>query len=365
MAKASKKTAKGKVASAPASAETPVPTTLAAPKLFGEKHVATAEPAGGTQIGWSFYSSFERCRRLWFLRYVLQMYPREVAWELAVGTVYHALMEGISLAEIHTWGEIYIRALPLAQKLHEHRTKKGPPLGTVVSKEQVFEVEGKNDPLAGKYTSKPDRIEQSVDVVKMYASAEPVDVSDGPPAPPITAPRIVREFKTAATLRDTDDVMWRINGEVIGEMVTSGLKEVVVDIISKFEQPSVSQIQVELTPVKERAWRGLVEDAVMEVELRLFKLLRELKERDEKVFLEDSPLVDTAGAFPRRLNECVSYSGRVCDYYKLCWQNETGSARGDYIKKSKPAPWAARLGVGEVLKDVLSYDVRTKVSKTK
>lgn len=313
------------------------------------KNVAVegSSPPSGSPIGWTFYSSWLRCNRLWFLRYVLQMYPRETPWELIVGTVYHALLDGRTEAEIRSWGANYEKALPLAKKLHAERMK-GPKFGKLVSSEETLEV--KEGLLQKRYTSKPDRIEVNEEAPSAFG-AKKAQVED--------APRIVREFKTAATLRDSDDKRWNVDGEVIGELVTSGLDTAVVDIITKFERPIVRQIEVKLTEKKKHAWEQLVANIIDDVRARLGKLLAGLTVGEPApLFLEDMPALDNA--FPRRLTECVSFSGRVCDYYDLCWNEQAATARGNFIKKNSDKPWAKRLLVASLVEDILKSDVRSK-----
>mgnify|MGYP001590786919 FL=1 len=259
---------------------------------------AAPEPfaPGGTSVGWTFWNTILTCWRMWFLRYVEGLHPIHTPRELSLGSAYHGLLEGHSATTIYQANPIEYRpVLDEAQRLFVSRKAPGaPPMSPAIVTEQTLMVPG--IPMS----SKPDRIEETP-----------------------TGKRI-REFKTAATFRETDSQVWAVSGEVIGEMMAAGVDTAIVDIIEK-RKGAVRQIEVNLTPEKVSALVGLVESLRGEVEIR-FRRWSSFVKVDGKI----SPS-NLDRLFPKSLSNCGYQYGRPCPYYERCWSRSAGSHL--YVKK--------------------------------
>ena len=261
-------------------------------------------PPGGSPVGWTLYSTALKCWRMFFLRYMMGLTTPTTPPELLIGSIYHALMDGKDEGEIKSWGSEWVEHFQTGKALYDERTRpERPPLPKVFVSEQTAEMPEGNT-LHGRFTSKPDRIEGKGNQ------------------------RSIREFKTAGTLHDADDLRWAIDGEVIGEMITTGVNDVTVDIITKGEQTRVRQLQVTMTEKKRSAWLGLIEDLVLQIRHRVFEYERNPIEAAEDLH------------FPRSLPSCVSYGGTVCPFYTYCWTE--GASKLLYKKKPNTA-WRERL----------------------
>lgn len=263
---------------------------------------------GGTPIGWSFWTTWDLCKRMGFLKYVEGLHPLVTPEELNLGSAYHGLLEGHSSAVVAAHSPEFAKVIDTALKLHLSRKSAGaPPMPTnVESVEKTLNVPG--IPM----TSKPDRIEVT---------------SDGK--------RRVREFKTAKRFYDTDDAKWNVSGEVIGEMMASGCDTATVDIIQKSDG-KVRQIEVELTEGKKSALTGLVESLRDDLVGRIKAWNR----------LQDGAGITMAAnldrIFPKSLNQCGYQYGSKCPYYERCW-SRSGS---QHLYLKRPAHgWKKYLGV--------------------
>lgn len=277
----------------------------------GAAQAASARRAPGpTEAGWSFYSCALTCWRKWFLQYYEGWQPVLTEQYFVLGAVYHALHEGVPKLEIAAWGEQYRDALPEAEALYAARlSASAPPLP---HDELGREVEC--EAFGGLFTSRPDRIEQD---------------ADG---------KAVRDYKTAATFRDSDGEKWAVDGEIIGEMVASKIPRAVVDIIRKGEKGNtVRQIGVVLTPKKEAALKHIVMDTQRQVLERVERLEREWE--NPKGLLSRNDIAERE--FPRSLPHCV-HGNELCRFYNLCW----GEGATQFLYRRKPnLAWRKRLGV--------------------
>ncbi len=248
---------------------------------------------GATPSGWSFFSTFFRCKWSWWLKYYRGIVPLHTADYFLVGSAYHAMHEGLTKKEIFAeLPELTDEMFEEAKELYEARLD-GPAWPEPDALEELFVV--KDGPAKG-FSSKPDALE-------------------------LERSRI-RERKTARILRDTDDLYWRVSGSVLGEMVASGIPDVIVDIVSKQDTHVVRQIEVGMTPDKQRAFENLIADAK-----------RELKERIERTkhdYGESTSLTSmdfyAERHFPKNFDACAP-QGQVCPYYARCWQPESPEAK--------------------------------------
>lgn len=269
------------------------------------KKVATTKPViaakkpefnpGGTPVGWSFWTTWDLCKRMGFLKYVEGLHPIETPDELSLGSAYHGLIEGHDAKTVAAHSPEFAKNIDTALKLFISRKSAGaPPLPkNVESAEKTLTVPG--IPM----TSKPDRIEV---------------LGDGT--------RQIREFKTAKKHYDTDAQKWAVSGEVIGEMMASGTKVAIVDIIQKSDG-RVRQIEVKLTPEKASALMGLVESLRDDVVSRLTKwsTVKDIKDPPNSLGAQHI-LLDRI--FPKSLNQCGYQYGKPCPYYERCW-SKSGS----------------------------------------
>lgn len=215
------------------------------------------------------------------------------------GSAYHLMHEhegDLEIAEFNA--KVAVRKLlPKARELYQTRLH-GPPIPSAREREKLRVVT--DGPLAGLYTAKPDQIEGEGDL--------------------LTA----RDFKTAGTIRPNDGKKWAVDGEIIGEMVASGCKRAIVDIVTKEQRPKISQIEVNLTSVKEAAHRNTILD-----------LYRQLRER-----LVMKNQYSAEQAFPRNLRNCCQ--SKPCFYYARCW--EGGAAARLYrINEARKRAWRQHL----------------------
>lgn len=231
---------------------------------------------GGTPIGWSFYSTALECWRRWYLRYFEGWLQIKGNTYQPLGTAYHALQEGRTPKEIIAMGPEYVIALPQAKQLYEAR-QSGPKLYPAKAIEKTIIVA--DGPLAGIFSSKPDRIEL-----------------DGKKT-------IVRDFKTAKRLYDNDQDKWDVNGEIIGEMLAAHASEAVVDIVTTGDvHPKVRVIRVGMTPEKKAAFERLI-----------LAVFAQVTVNSKALYAGTEPEV----VCPRNLNHCA-FPVR-CQYYDWCW----------------------------------------------
>ena len=262
---------------------------------------------GGTPVGWSFWGTWDLCKRMGYLKYIEGLSPIVTPEELNLGSAYHGLMEGHGIDVISAHSPEMKAQAADALRLYLARKGEGaPPMPKdIVSSEQMKLVPG--IPM----TSKPDRVEK---------------VATGPQ---------VREFKTAKRFYDSDDQKWDVSGEVIGEMLASGTGTAIVDIIEK-SKGKVRQLEVKLTPEKTSALMGLVESLRDDVVMRV-KKWRALGNMPEPLILDR--------VFPKSLNQCGYQFGKPCPFYERCW-SKSGSQHL-YVKKdaTEVAVWRSYLGV--------------------
>lgn len=207
----------------------------------------------------------------------------------ALGTVYHALLEGLPEEHIVAWGTEYEAQLGAARGLYAARLKKGPPMGEALHKERTLPVPG--IPM----TSKPDREEETVGV---------------------------REFKTSGWHGKYDAEGWAVHGGMLGELLASGQGVGVVDVIDKSTGRTLLY-PVEMTPKKKEGLFRLIEDLSEQLHWRL-----------------RSASKDVQRAFPRDLRHCVTRFG-PCEYYARCWSSEMDSM---VFRRGPVSKWAVALG---------------------
>jgi hypothetical protein len=236
-----------------------------APK--GEKPTTSA-PTGGSPRGWSFIGS-AKCWRRWALKHLVGVRPATTKDYFALGSAYHALMEGQTDATVRA---AYPDQYEQAKELHQTRMKKGPPLGKALA------VEAEHAIFGGLMTSKPDREEQG----------------------------LIRDYKTAMMFSDNDDAAWNVDPGILGECVAANVERASVDIISKRVDASkrVKLVEVTLTETKRHALEVLVNDFWEQVEYRVKKAAG----KDPKL---------AANAFPMNLGDCVGKYGQ-CEFYARC-----------------------------------------------
>jgi hypothetical protein len=259
-------------------------------------------PPTGTPRGWSFWETAASCWRRWFYRYVLTLMPFVEPEYFAVGSIYHALHEGIDEATIAGWGEQWARLLPEGKRLYEARLK-GPPLPKATAVEQTLDVPGL--PM----TSKPDREEMTF---------------GGRPRP--------RDFKTSGWFGEHDDKFWAVNGQIIGQMLATHSQKASLDLVHK-RSGETKLLEVELTEAKSDALIAMITDLNLQLESRMVGLAQSAKAKG--LDLQPKRLVDIH--FPPKLSSCVTKYG-PCPYYARCWAAPADPAKYMY-KESNSRPW--------------------------
>lgn len=269
----------------------------------------TTEPPTGSPLGWTFWS-YTTCWFRWAQRYILGLHGPKKS-HFALGSVYHALLEGVPEETIISWGVEFESQLSDAKRLYRARLDRGPPMGEPLYLERTLGVP--NIPM----TSKPDREEKTVGV---------------------------REFKTSGWHGRYDAEGWAIHGGMLGELIASGRDKGVVDVIDK-SNGSTTIYPVEVTPRKKLALESLIRS-----------LARELRARLTLVVTRGAPprpLSQLHEAFPRDLRHCVTRFG-PCEYYARCW----GSVLDGMVYRTGPVTnWWKNFGLAESLLG----DVRTKL----
>jgi hypothetical protein len=236
-------------------------------------------PEGGSPRGWSFISDWYKCQRLWMFKHLIGLVstvPRKGTDPRRLGSAYHGLLEGRSKEELL---EKYPDVMEEAVKHYTARMRSRVPIPEAEVVEEVVRI------FAGKMTSKPDRIEKTL---------------NGKP--------VVRDYKTSAFFSEYDDLTWGVDGGILGECIAAGASTAIVDIQRKWDNAreaspnaNTKLVTVRLTPQKEEALRLMVDDFWDAVE----GAMRRAK---------------TQGAEPFRKNltGCVGKYG-PCPYYARCW----------------------------------------------
>lgn len=264
------------------------PTLSTGKQPLGRKSTATP-------IGWSFWSTFLRCPWEWWQKYEVGLTPRVIPRYFTLGAAYHKLHQGLTPTQVAALGPEFKDVIDEAMELYQARTAKtSPPLPKPEAVEQLFIV--KEGPLAGIYSAQPDAIEKNGHELS------------------------IREFKTASSLRGSDANYYNVNGEVLGEMVASGIPRVTVDIIAKSKGHPVSQIQVHLTEQKRTAFETLIAGAFN----YLVQHYHDVKSGD----------VPAPVAFPRNVDTCVRY-GQKCQFYELCWGSKAAATNFQLNEENK------------------------------
>jgi len=256
-------------------------------------------PTGGSPRGWSFISTSIECWRKWAYRYVFNLFPVKVHDALNLGSAYHALMEGKTLEEV---AKLFPDHVTDAKTLQDRRMK-GPPLpaNSEAVIEQEFEL------FDGLMTSKPDRIEKS------------------------NGKTIVRDFKTASSLSENDEMAWNVDGGILGECLAAETDTALVDIVLKYQPKTGSGVKVvivKLTDEKRDILHATVRDFWEQAEQRT-KLLARMKGKT----------VDLDHAFPRQLKSCVGKYG-PCPYYARCWSKGSMESMQYKLVEDAPRKWA-------------------------
>lgn len=215
----------------------------------------------------------------------------------ALGSIYHALHEGITEAEIASWGENWQKLLPEGKRLYEARLR-GPPLPNATAVEQTLEVPGL--PM----TSKPDREEKTF---------------GGRPMP--------RDFKTSGWFGEHDDKFWAVNGQIIGQMLATASERAQLDLIHK-RTGETRLLEVQMTPEKKDALVAMIGDLDAQLRLRMADLHENLNAATATGAVRPITLVNHH--FPPRLSSCVTKYG-PCPYYARCWSK--GEAPEKYMYK--------------------------------
>lgn len=266
-----------------------------------------SKPAGRidgtvTPVGWSFWSCALQCWWKWYQRHVEGWEPIKKETYFDLGSAYHLMHEydgDGELASINTDGAGVREQLGEGARLYTARMR-GAPLPKAESKERVFLVD--DGPLKGIYSSRPDQLED--------------DGNGG---------LIARDFKALKRIYGNEDKKYRVNGEILGEILASGATSAVVDIVTKEARPRVQQIEVKLTPERRRAHEILVTD-----------LLRQMKER-----MALMAQYDAERAFPRNLENCCQV--QPCNYYARCWEKDSAEAKLFRVNDARKSGWRRML----------------------
>jgi hypothetical protein len=277
---------------------------------------------GGSPRGWTFIKTAQ-CWYRWFLRYFLGLVEVYTPEYFDVGSAFHALMEGRSKESVALE---YPDVMKEAERLHELRLTKGPPLppATAIEKEHAL--------FGGYMTSKPDREEAGSS----------------------------RDFKTSSHFSKYDEQFWNTDGGIIGETVATQ-QNIIVDIVSKStsgddkkapEKP-VKVVTVAYSKVKEEALRSHVEDFWWQLTERVKRLV-------------DG--VEPKSAFPKNVSQCIGDYG-PCPYYAHCWGVPPESLLYKYLDPAphrwlKSGPLPKGLTVAKVEKAREALLKRTKAQKT-
>lgn len=268
-------------------------------------------PPSGSALGWTFWSTAAGCWRAFFFRYILTFIPAATQEHFVLGTVYHALHEGLTEAEICSWGDVWEKALPEAKHLYTARLEKGPPLPKCDAVERTIDVPG----LA--MTTKPDREERTF---------------GNKPMP--------RDFKTSGWYGKWDDHFWHVNGQIIGQMLGTGSETARLDLIHK-RTGETKIIDVKLTEEKAAALSSMIHDLEQQLRARLGTL------QDFGPALNSA---DVNEAFPPNTTNCVTKYG-PCPFYARCWGEKSDPARLMF-KESKNFSWAKKLDVLPMAKEL-------------
>jgi hypothetical protein len=251
----------------------------------------------GSPLGWSFYSTALTCWQKWWLKYVEGWEPAVTPSYFTLGSTYHALHEGVPEHAIAAWGAEFVTSLPEAKRLFAARMA-GPPLPPAVSKELTVQIT--SGPLAGIFTTRPDRTELDE-----------------------RGALRLRDYKTAGQLRDSDDMKWAVDGQILGELYATKCGSAIVDIISKAKTPQVRQLEVRATSTKLDEFEALICDLANDISDRT----------PEWAAGPVSP--------PRNLTACALIL--PCLYYDFCWGS--GASRALYVKREPRSEWRKALGV--------------------
>ena len=254
-------------------------------------------PSGGTPRGWTFIGTGFECWLKWAYKYVFGLSPAKKSPALDLGSAYHMLMEGKSFEETEAAFPGFITE---AKRLFEVR-KKGPPLppNTKAIIEKAFSI------FDGRMTSKPDRIEKSGNR------------------------HLARDFKTAFTHSEHDELVWNVDGGILGECIAADTDTALVDIVTKRENASVGTkiVTAKLTPTKRFVLEQMVDAFWQQAEERTKQLAKVKKPTREDVFK----------AFMPNLKGCVGKFG-PCPYYQRCWGQPPESML--YKHTEPPREWA-------------------------
>lgn len=255
---------------------------------------------GGSARGWTFISTGLICWWRFLLRYIVGIVENVRPPYFDVGSVMHALHEGIpreKLAEEFQEPAVFAEG----EKLYDLRKRAGPPLPKAVAVEETFAIFG------GLMTSKPDRIEEFG----------------------------IRDFKSSLFFSKNDQAAWTVDGGIIGEAIAGDMNVAIVDITSKSAARSEEDGKVPSSPVKivtvtvkdthRKALERLVHNFWTQLEHKLVET-QNVKERT----LEE--------IFPRNLLGCVGKYG-PCPYYARCWGIPPDSLM--YTKAHGTDRWAA------------------------
>ena len=263
-------------------------------------------PTGGSPRGWTFISTGLNCWRSFFYRYIVGLFPVKPADALLLGSAYHLFHEGEDFKTVE--GKFPGYALE-AQKMFDLRMQKGPPMPGVGDEAVVVEKEFSI--FGGLMTSKPDRIEGK------------------------GASVIVRDFKSAMTFSENDELMWNTDGGIIGECIAGKTSKAIVDIQKKVKPredgslpdgPYTKIVTVRLTDEKVEALKTSVEFFWQELEARVLYVSTDV----------NGGSLNTH--FPKNLKGCVGKYG-PCPYYARCWKR--GSAESFLYKHAgPPRNWA-------------------------
>lgn len=240
-----------------------------------------------TPTGASFYRLFNACPRRWFYRYELGLVPDTTPDYLLLGSVYHAIHEGLTRKQIATWPGNYVSQYEGAATFYRARMKDGPPLPKAQHKERLHQIVLRNTKGSAPFTSRPDREEI------------------------LNKRKVVRDFKAwRPYLGQSPEIYWSSHPEIVGEILAADAHYGIVDLITKAKEPKVYVFQVGRDERKEEA---LTNDCV-----RAANYIRGVYKKPKEE------------AFEQSLHGCF-LDGFKCPYHGKCFGG--GAWGGNFIEK--------------------------------
>lgn len=245
-----------------------------------------------TAYGWSYWSAYAACPRLWWLKYGARLQAPDTDGSFDtrnLGSLYHAHLLGnwtptvLQLQKDRP--DLDAQAKEYAEARKAIAASGGAPLkiDDVIEIEKTYEVPGIPD-----FTTQPDVVEG---IIGMGATR-------------------VRDFKTASRFGPGDATGYEANAQILAEMLGAGVEQATVDVLVKTKEPRVELVNVRLDPVK------------------VDMLKQDMRDARETLLLRWGAVHQSVGsttpekAFPPRLASCAGKFGRPCDYFNYCHGSE-------------------------------------------